>query len=419
MILGVIADDMTGASDVALMLAKGGLQVTQVVGQSADYTAFRTSDVVVAALKTRTVAVSDAISQSIDACERLLQIGARQILFKICSTFDSTSEGNIGPVADALRRRLNARAVIVCPAFPANGRTVYQGYLFVGEQLLHESPMKDHPLTPMRDSSLIRLLGAQTRARIDHINFKTVSSGANYVEKALARAESVDVSYLIADAVTDVDLATLAQANKLRPLLVGGSGIAVGLPDLYRHTGLVSGERVRRRPFVSKGRAAIIAGSCSLATRTQIQVAIEAGIPAGKLGGSVFTQRNGIDTILEWALAQPPDKPVLIYSSDDPENVEQARKIIGPNAAEIVENALGTIAQRLVAQGFDRLIVAGGETSGAVVRSISLNAFEIGQEIAPGVPWMYSIGEPRIAVAFKSGNFGGDSFFLTAWETLT
>lgn len=418
MILGVIADDMTGASDVALTLSKGGLRVMQVMEQADDYAPYQSSDVIVAALKTRTAPVADAIEQSLAACEKLMAVGARQILLKICSTFDSTPEGNIGPVADALKRRLRAPATIVCPAFPENGRTVYQGYLFVGHQLLHESPMKDHPLTPMRDSSLARLLGAQSRERVEQIHLNTVNAGADSVEAALAAAESSGVGYLVADAVSESDLITLADANKLRPLLVGGSGIALGLPSLYRRIGLVFAGHSSRQRVLSKGRAAIIAGSCSLATRKQIAEAISAGMPAKRLNPAALADSANFDAACEWAAAQNPNMPVLIYTSDDPEKIEQVRRNMGPESATVIENALGEIARLLIAQGFDKLIVAGGETSGAVVRSISLRALEVGPEIAPGVPWMYSADHPKVAIALKSGNFGGDRFFLSAWDKI-
>lgn len=421
MILGVIADDMTGASDVALTLSQGGLNVTQVVANTESFHQYQESDVVVAALKTRTAPVEEAVKLSLDACEKLLAAGARQVLLKICSTFDSTANGNIGPVADALRLRLGAGSTIVCPAFPENGRTVFKGYLFVGQQLLHESPMKDHPLTPMRDSSLVRLMSAQTRANVGLLSLDKVTEGAGSIRESLAAGDVAGVSYFIADAIANEHLVSLVEANEMRPLLVGGSGIAIGLPGIYRRLGLQTISRANRFRYRSRGRSAILAGSCSVATRGQIVKAIAAGFPTRKLD-AVELDRNPstIDEACAWALKQDAIKPVLIYASDAPEQVELVKRILGePRASRVVENALGGIAKFLIANGFDRLIIAGGETSGAVIQATSLKALQVGPEIAPGVPWMYSAHTPELAIALKSGNFGNDDFLISAWEKLT
>ncbi len=420
MILGVIADDMTGASDVALTLAHGGFSVTQVVENTESFAAYRESDVVVAALKTRTAPAKEAVKSSLDACEKLLAAGAKQILFKICSTFDSTAEGNIGPVADALRQRLRAGATIVCPAFPKNGRTVFQGHLFVGGTLLHESAMKDHPLTPMTDSSLIRLMSAQTKGQVGLLGMDSVSAGAARVREALTAADEEGVSYLIADAITDDHLINLADGNQLRPLLIGGSGIALGLPGVFKRFGLGLSSHATKPIFRSQGRAVILAGSCSVATRRQIARALAAELPGRKLEAIRLDQdKSAIEEVCGWAIAQDPGKPVLIYASDVPEKVEHAQKSLGEiRASEVVENALGNIAKTLISNGFDRLIVAGGETSGAVLKAISIKALRVGPEISPGVPWMYSAHGPSLAIALKSGNFGGEEFFISAWEKL-
>lgn len=420
MLLGVIADDMTGATDVALMLNRAGMRTVQLIGVPAPGAAMPEADAVVVALKSRTNPPEEAVAQSLAACEALLAGGARQILFKYCSTFDSTAQGNIGPVADALMERLGAKQAIVCPAFPANGRSIYQGYLFVGDVPLHESSMKDHPLTPMRDSSLVRLMAAQTRHPVGLVAYGTVKQGASAIRTRLAALADEGVRYVVTDAIGNDDLVALGDAIAGEVLLTGGSGIAMGLPQNFRAAGLLPERAAPTRLAASAGRTAIISGSCSTATRGQIAAAKAAGYPALKVdplklaeGGQTAAQ------LADWGLGQGRDAPFLIYSSDDPAEVASVQDKLGrERAGAIVEEAFAEVARRLAAGGVTRLLVAGGETSGAVVQGLGIRMLEIGPEIDPGVPWTRVVDGPELVVALKSGNFGAPDFFVKSWALL-
>ncbi len=420
MLLGVIADDMTGATDVALMLNRAGMRTVQLIGVPRQGAALPEADAVVVALKSRTNPVAEAVTDSLAACEALLAAGARQILFKYCSTFDSTAAGNIGPVADALMQRLGASQAIICPAFPANGRSIFNGYLFVGEVPLHESSMKDHPLTPMRDSNLMRLMGAQTRHAVGLAAYSVVNQGAAAVRKRLAALAADGVRYVVTDALDNGHLMVLGEAVSEHVLLTGGSGIAMGLPENFRKAGLLPRRETATHLAAPAGRAGIVSGSCSAATRGQIKAALAAGIPALKVDPLALA--SGAQTAAElasWALAQPADKPFLLYSSDDPAEVAAVQDRLGRDrAGETVEHAFAEMARRLVEGGVSRLLVAGGETSGAVVQGLGIRTLEIGPEIDPGVPWTRVVEGPELVVALKSGNFGAPDFFLKAWSQL-
>lgn len=420
MLLGVIADDMTGATDVALMLNRAGMRTVQVIGAPAAGAKLPEADAVVVALKSRTTPVDQAIADSLAACEALLAAGARQILFKYCSTFDSTPDGNIGPVADALAERLGAKLAIVCPAFPANGRSIYQGYLFVGSVPLHESSMKDHPLTPMRDSNLMRLMGSQTKAEVGLVDYATVRAGADAVKARFDKLVAEGVRYVVTDAVTNDDLMVLGAAVDGHVLLTGGSGIAMGLPQNFVKAGLLEKREASASLSAPQGRAGIISGSCSTATRGQIKQAVAAGYPALKVDPMALA--SGQQTAAEmaqWALAQPQDKPFLLYSSDDPAEVSAIQDKLGrEKAGEIVEHAFAEAARLIVAGGVSKLLVAGGETSGAVAQGLDIATLEIGPEIDPGVPWTRVVGGPDIVIALKSGNFGAPDFFVKSWALL-
>ena len=420
MLLGVIADDMTGATDVALMLNRAGMRTLQVIGAPVKGAKLPEADAVVVALKSRTNPVAEAVADSLAACEALLAAGARQILFKYCSTFDSTAQGNIGPVADALMQRLGASQAIVCPAFPANGRSIFQGYLFVGEVPLHESSMKDHPLTPMRDSSLIRLMSAQAKTETGLVDYMTVLAGPAAVKARLAQLQADGIRYAVTDALTNEDLMTLGHAVSEHVLLTGGSGIAMGLPQNFRRAGLLPERPGPQDLKAPAGRAGIISGSCSTATRGQIRAALEAGYPALKVDPFALADgRQDAAGLAAWALAQPADKPFLLYSSDDPAEVAAVQDKLGRDkAGSIVENAFAEVARRLSEGGVTRLLVAGGETSGATVLGLGIRTLEIGPEIDPGVPWTRVVDGPEMVVALKSGNFGAPDFFLKAWSLL-
>lgn len=420
MLLGVIADDMTGATDVALMLNRAGMRTVQVIGVPQAGSTLPEADAVVVALKSRTNPVAEAVADSLAACEALLKGGARQILFKYCSTFDSTAEGNIGPVANALAKRLGAELAIVCPAFPANGRSIYQGYLFVGAVPLHESSMKDHPLTPMRDSNLMRLMAAQAKTEVGLVDYATVLAGPAAVRARLAKIETSGVRYAVTDALTNEDLMTLGHAVSEHVLLTGGSGIAMGLPQNFRRAGLLPERPGPQELQAPAGRAGIISGSCSTATRGQIKAALDAGYPALKVDPLALADGSqDAAGLAAWALAQPQDKPFLVYSSDDPAEVSAVQGKLGRDkAGSIVEHAFAEVARRLSEGGVTRLLVAGGETSGATVLGLGIRTLEIGPEIDPGVPWTRVVDGPEMVVALKSGNFGAPDFFLKAWNLL-
>lgn len=420
MLLGVIADDMTGATDVALMLNRAGMRTVQVIGVPATGAALPEADAIVAALKSRTTPVAEAVADSLAACEALLASGARQILFKYCSTFDSTAEGNIGPVADALMQRLGTDFAIVCPAFPANGRSIYQGYLFAGAVPLHESTMKDHPLTPMRDSNLMRLMGAQMKGPVGLVDYAIVLGGPASVKARFAKLQAEGIRYAVTDALTNEDLMTLGHAVSEHVLLTGGSGIAMGLPQNFRRAGLLPERAGPEQLTAPPGRAGIISGSCSAATRGQIKTALAAGYPALKVDPLALADgTQDAAGLAQWALDQPADAPFLLYSSDDPAEVSAVQDKLGRDkAGSIVEDAFAEIARRLAEGGVSRLLIAGGETSGAVVLGLSIRTLEIGPEIDPGVPWTRVVDGPELVVALKSGNFGAPDFFVKAWGLL-
>jgi 3-dehydrotetronate 4-kinase len=428
MLLGCIADDLTGATDLALMLTRAGMRTVQVMGVPVPGTTFGDADAVVVALKSRTNPAAEAVSWSLKAADVLLAAGAKQLFFKYCSTFDSTDAGNIGPVTEALLARVGGDIAIACPAFPVNKRTVYLGNLFVGDLPLAESPMKDHPLTPMRDSNLVRVLQRQTKLKVGLIPHAAVDQGADGIKTAFAAAAQAGTRFVVVDAVLDrhlVDIGTAAAGHKL---ITGGSGVAMGLPANFVGAGLMKATTAPTTMTAPKGRAAIIAGSCSEATRSQVAAAILAGVPARRLDVAQLANAEGpgyIETpdIVAWALRQPADKPVLIYSSADPAGVASVQGLLGQSAGNLIEFAMSDIAAALVQAGFSRLIVAGGETSGAVVGRLGVTQIEIGPEIDPGVPWTlstgsHSTGEAPLALALKSGNFGGPDFFTKAWARL-
>lgn len=419
MLLGCIADDLTGATDLALMLTRAGMrtvQVMQIPGKDSGLDGF---DAVVVALKTRTCPVGEAIDLSLKSADALLALGARQLFFKYCSTFDSTDQGNIGPVAEALLARVNGGLAIACPAFPTNKRTVYMGNLFVGDVPLAESPMKDHPLTPMRDSNLVRVLQRQTKLPVGLIPFAVVDQGAAAIEKAFVAAAAEGKRFVIVDAITDKHLLDMGTAAADMPLITGGSGVALGVPGNFVRKGLMKSVAAPAKLEAPKGRAVIIAGSCSEATRGQVAAAKGAGIPAFEVDPFEIEkgQLSGT-TLAGWAQKQSADKPVLIYSSADPAAVRKVQDRLGrESAGSMIEQTLAATAKALASAGFTHMIIAGGETSGAVVNSLGVTALEIGPEIDPGVPWTRAVGRDLV-LALKSGNFGAPDFFLKAWDRL-
>ncbi|HZT88996.1 MAG TPA: 3-oxo-tetronate kinase [Stellaceae bacterium] len=419
-LLGAIADDFTGATDLCNTLVRRGMRTVQLIGVPAAGTAVPEADAVVIALKSRTIPADAAVAQSVAALAWLRQAGARQILFKYCSTFDSTDAGNIGPVAEALLDALGGDFTLFCPAFPENGRTIFKGYLFVGDVLLSESGMKDHPLTPMRDPSLVRVLQRQSRGRVGLVPQAAVAQGAAAIRAAFARLRRDGCRHAIVDAIADADLEAIGEAAVDLPLITGGSGIALGLPENFRRQGFLGdGGGADALPPV-RGKAAVLSGSCSEATQAQVAHFINSG------GGSVcvlnplvMAQRDVTVGALEWAEPLLGSKPVLITSTAGPKLVAKVQAELGrERASTLIEEAMGRIAKGLVARGVRRLVVAGGETAGAVVQALGVTGLRIGRQIDPGVPWTVSLGEPTLALALKSGNFGAPDFFLRAFQVL-
>ena len=417
MLLGCIADDFTGATDLASMLVRAGMRTVQTIGVPADARLAAGADAVVVALKSRTIAAAEAVSQSLAALAWLRSGGARQIYFKYCSTFDSTPAGNIGPVGDALLDALGADFTIACPAFPENGRTIYKGHLFVGDLLLADSPMKDHPLTPMRDSSLVRVLAGQTERAVGLVEHRTVRRGADAIRARFGELRAKGTAYAVVDALADEDLMAIGAACADLALVTAGSGIALGLPQNFFVAGLMQPRTDAARLAAAGGKPAVLAGSCSAATREQV-ARMARRHPAHALDpvAEPDAARLAAKALSAIAPALEAGKPFLVYSTAEPSQVAATQARLGAErAATLIEDALAIVAERLVASGVRRMVVAGGETSGAVVKALGVRALAIGPQIDPGVPWTASVGsEPRIALALKSGNFGAPDFFEKA-----
>ena len=419
LLLGAIADDLTGATDLCNTLVAGGMRTVQVIGVPRAETALPDADAVVVALKSRTVPPAKAVRESRAALAWLQKGGARQIFFKYCSTFDSTPRGNIGPVADALLDDHGGDLTIACPAFPTNGRTVYKGHLFVGDVLLENSGMRNHPLTPMRDSNLVAVLGAQTPRPVGLVGHETVREGADAIRHALVGLREADTRHAVVDAIADSDLMAIGEACADLPLVTGGSGVAMGLPANFRESGLLGEAGEAATLPVAAGHAAVIAGSCSTATLGQIEHMV-ASCPAFLVDAEALAARRRVaPEALVWARPRLADGPVLIYASAAPARVRRIQKRLGADkAGAMIERCLARIAKGLVDAGVGRLVVAGGETAGAVVGALGVQALRIGAEIDPGVPWTMSVGEPRLHLALKSGNFGASDFFTRAFTVL-
>jgi 3-dehydrotetronate 4-kinase len=419
MILGCIADDFTGATDLANTLTRRGMHTVQTIGVPKG--AAPEADAIVVALKSRTIPAAEAVAQSLEACRWLKAHGARQIFFKYCSTFDSTDDGNIGPVADALLDELKSNFTIACPAFPENGRTIYLGHLFVGGDLLSDSSMRNHPLTPMKDANLVRVLGRQTKYKTGLVPYKAVKAGAPAIAEAFAALIAQGVRHAIVDALEDKDLENIGAASSALPLITGGSGIAVGLPANYRVARLIPKREGVAALSPVGGPGIVLSGSCSAATLAQVE-RFTARHPARAIDPEQLanTPDATIAALLDWAKAQLSTGPALIYASAAPEKVAAIQAKFGRDqAGAMIEHAIATIAEGLAQAGVRRFVIAGGETSGAVVSALKVEALEIGPQIAPGVPATLSYGSPRYALALKSGNFGGPDFFTQALDALT
>ena len=370
-ILGVIADDFTGATDIAGMLVKGGMRTIQTIGVPAEG--------------------------------------------EIPDDVDATDAGNIGPVGDALLDALHAKQAIYCPAFPENGRTIFFGHLFVGDILLSDSHMRHHPLNPMTDSSLVRVLARQTKHKVGLVALKTVQSGSAALRAALDTLAADGVRHVVVDAVADTDLGIIGEAVGDDALVTGGSGVALGLPAAYRRRGLLAHKaNADTLPDVA-GNAAVLAGSCSAATLGQIAAFQGPHLPLDT--DAICRGEPVADQALAWAKDRLGMVPVLISASDRPEAVKALQDKYGiEKSSQAIEKTMAALAKGLVAEGVGRLVVAGGETSGAVVSALDVTALRIGAEIDPGVPWTASVGDKPLLLALKSGNFGAPDFFTKAFQ---
>jgi 3-dehydrotetronate 4-kinase len=415
-LLGCIADDFTGATDLANNLVRGGMRVVQTIGVPGEPLQ-ADADAVVVALKSRTIPAAEAVAQSLQASHWLQAQGAKQIYFKYCSTFDSTPQGNIGPVAEALMDELGADFTIATPAFPDNQRTVFKGYLFVGDVLLSESGMRDHPLTPMTDANLVRVLQAQCRRKVGLIDHRAVAAGPEAIARRIGELRAQGVAIAVVDAVSNDDLLRLGPALKDLALVTAGSGVAIGLPANFALRASASASELPR----ATGMRAVISGSCSQATNRQVRAFAEAGHPAFAL--DPLRLAGGDDLVaqaLAWAEPLLAKGPVLVYSTAQPQEVKAVQGRLGVDAASaLVERTLAGIARGLVRLGVGQLIVAGGETSGACVQALGIAQLQIGPQIDPGVPWCHARVQGKgFHLALKSGNFGSDDFFAKAFTMI-
>jgi uncharacterized protein YgbK (DUF1537 family) len=422
-LLGCIADDFTGATDLANNLVRAGMRVLQTIGVPVAAVDVEV-DAVVVSLKTRTIAPANAVEQSLKACAWLQAQGARQIYFKYCSTFDSTAQGNIGPVIDALMDALKTDFTIATPAFPDVGRTVFKGHLFVGDVLLNESGMQNHPLTPMQDPNLLRVLAPQTKHAVGLIDYAVVAQGADAVRARIAALRQQGIGVAIVDAISNADLYRLAPALADMPLVTAGSGVAIGLPANFS---IKPNSQAAELPPVS-GPKAILAGSCSRATNAQVAHFVAQGGASYTLDPlSLAKGADALDTavqqVLAWARPKLGEQPVLIYSTASPEVLQVVQGRLGvEQAGQMVEAVLAKIAQGLIEAGVEQLIVAGGETSGAVVQALGMTQLQIGSQIDPGVPWCAGrslTSGQWMHIALKSGNFGREDFFTHAFKRMT
>lgn len=428
LLLGCIADDFTGATDLANNLVRAGMRTVQTIGvPSVDLASDDQDgpDAIVVALKSRTISPQDAVAQSLAALKWLKSQGAEQIYFKYCSTFDSTAEGNIGPVTQALMAALQSRFTVACPAFPEALRTVFKGHLFVGDQLLSDSGMRNHPLTPMLDANLVSVLQKQTTLKVGLLSYDVVARGAEAVRERFAQLQADGVEVAVLDAISNADLLTLGQALAGMPLVTAGSGIAIGLPQNWRANGALSPAAAADKLPLAKGFKAIVSGSCSLATNAQVTHFQQLGCASFRVDALALAR--GEDLVahaLAWAkplLVVENSAPLLIYATAEPAAVKDVQTQLGvEKAGSLVEAALASIAKGLLALGVRQLVVAGGETSGAVVQALGVTQLAIGPQIAPGVPWTFASNgaQQHLHLALKSGNFGGVDFFTQAFAVL-
>lgn len=417
-LLGCVGDDSTGSTDLANTLVKNGFRTVQLIGVPDPGLAVPEADAIVVALKSRTAPVKEAVSESLQALRWLKGAGAKQFFFKYCSTFDSTEQGNIGPVAEAMLDEIGGDLTVACPAFPEAGRTLYQGHLFIWDALLSDTHMRTHPLTPMTDSNLVRFLGKQTKLPVGLVNIFAVNQGPAAIREAFAKLKGEGKKVAIVDAQTDKNLYDIGTACADMALLTGGSGLAMGLPENFRRAGLAKKLQAADLPAI-KGAEAVISGSCSAATLGQIQ-AMEGKRPIYRINPlDIAKGKDVVAEVMAWAAPFIGKECPVIASSAPADTVKAVQEKLGRmEAGDMIEKTFAALAVKLVEKGVRRLVVAGGETSGAVVNALGVKRLRIGVEIAPGVPCTVSLENPNLALALKSGNFGGPDFFEKAFKVM-
>ncbi len=418
-LLGCIADDFTGATDIASFLVASGMRTVQLIDTPTDMREFENIDAVVIALKSRTQETSQAVKDSVNALQWLQKQGCEQFYFKYCSTFDSTEEGNIGPVADALLNALDESFTIVCPSLPVNGRTVYKGYLFVNDVLLNESGMENHPLTPMKDANIVRVLASQTDSAVSLVDIHQVTKGANTLREAL-KVAAEKTNYAVIDTLTNDDLITIGHACADLKLLTGGSGLALGLADNFEAKGLFTKQINSAKLEKVSGDVVVLSGSCSQVTQKQVTVFQENHLSL-KLDPIAIAQgEQTTEEVIAWYVSNREKSPLLIYATDSPESVKHFQQTLGEvKAGEIIEEMMAKIVEKLRNLGVNKFVVAGGETSGSVVKSLNVMSLKVGPTIAPGVPVMQSLDGVTCLVALKSGNFGDQDFFIKSVKMIS
>ncbi len=414
LLLGVIADDFTGATDIAGFLVANGLATTQLIGVPEDEIDVE-AEAIVISLKSRSCLAEEAISESLEALEWLRRKGCKRIFQKYCSTFDSSKDGNIGPVADALLDALGDNLTVVCPALPINGRTIYNGYLFVNGVLLEETGMRNHPITPMTDSSLIRLMEAQSSGQCGVVPAEIIDKGSQAVKDTLEAARTEGKRYMVLDSITDTHLDIVGQAVCDMPLVTGGSGLGAGIARALKKPDQADAEDAAKAGAAQPGRGVVLAGSCSVMTNCQVAL-YKAKAPARVVEPErCMADAEGYGKELAaWVLSQPSGADCLspmLHATADPQALKIIQKKYGPKASSAIEDTFAVVSGLLAAHGVTRFVVAGGETSGAAVKALGLSGFAIGPQIAPGVPWVRAIDKPY-SLALKSGNFGAASFFF-------
>ncbi|MDH3000575.1 hypothetical protein A1D23_01700 [Chelonobacter oris] len=412
--LGVIADDFTGASDIASFLVENGLSTVQMNGvpkrrlQSA-------VDAVVISLKSRSNPVEEAVQQSLNALNWLQHNGCTQFYFKYCSTFDSTANGNIGPVTDALMNALDTDFTVITPALPINGRTIFNGYLFVGQTLLNESGMQNHPITPMKDANLMRLMDAQADGKTGLVGYADVIRGADHVKCCFDQLKQQGYRYAVVDAVDNVQLAVLAKAIDDFKLVTGGSGLAA---YMAAHKSKNTPQKTQKTALLpTKADSVVLSGSCSVMTNKQVEAYKTKAAHKWLDVEQSLNNPNYADELYQWVIEHlNDDYAPMVYATVPPQKLKEIQQQFGAdNASHAIESTFATLAKKLKRYGVKNFITAGGETSSIVVQELGFDGFQIGKQIAPGVPWLKALDE-EVFLALKSGNFGSETFFAYAQE---